>query len=49
MTEVILGALAALAIRDILYEAVARYNEYRHKKDWDAYKEYLEDLEADDD
>jgi hypothetical protein len=49
MAEVIIGALVALAIRDVVYEIVDRYNNYRHKKDWDAYSEYLEDLEADDD
>ena len=47
MTEVILGALAALAIRDILYEAVARYNAYRRKKDIEVFIDYLEDIDAD--
>ena len=49
MTEVILGALAALAIRDIIYEAVARYNEYRRKKDLEIFFDLLEDVDADDD
>lgn len=48
MTEVILGSLAALAIRDIIYEAVNRYNQYRRKKNFDVFTDYLEDLSADD-
>lgn len=49
MTEVILGSLAALAIRDIVYEAVARYNSYRRKKDLQVFFDLLEDVDADDD
>jgi hypothetical protein len=48
MTEVILGSLAALAIRDIVYEAVNRYNQYRRNKEYDVFAHYLEDLGADD-
>jgi hypothetical protein len=48
MTEVILGSLAALAIRDILYEAVTRYNAYRRKKDMEVFIDYLEDIDAED-
>jgi hypothetical protein len=48
MTEVILGSLAALAIRDIVYEAVNRYNQYKRNKDFDVFVDYLEDLKADD-
>ena len=49
MIEVVLGALAALAIRDIIYEAVARYNEYRRKKDLEVFFDLLEDIDAEDD
>ncbi len=49
MTEVILGSLAALAIRDIIYEAVARYNQYRRKKDFEVFVDLLEDIDAEDD
>lgn len=49
MIEVILGSLAALAIRDIIYEAVNRYNEYRERKDFEAFFDLLEDIDADDD
>jgi hypothetical protein len=49
MTEVIIGALVALAIRDIVYEIVDRYQEYRHNKNWDSFNQYLEDELADDD
>jgi len=47
MTEVILGSLAALAIRDIVYEAVARYNHYRRHKDFEVFVDLLEDIDAD--
>lgn len=48
MTEVILGSLAALAIRDIIYEAVARYNAYRQRKNFEVFVDLLEDIDADD-
>lgn len=48
MTEVILGSLAALAIRDIIYEAVNRYNQYRRRKDFEVFVDLLEDIDADD-
>jgi hypothetical protein len=49
MTEVIVGSLAALAIRDIVYEAVERYNHYRRHKDFEVFVDLLEDVDADDD
>jgi hypothetical protein len=49
MTEVILGSLAALAIRDIIYEAVARYNNYQNKKNIGVFIDLLEDIDAEDD
>ena len=49
MTEVILGSLAALAIRDIIYEAVARYNSYQRRKNIEVFVDLLEDIDADDD
>lgn len=49
MTEVILATLAALAIRDIIYEAVNRYNQYRRNKDFEVFVDLLEDIDADED
>jgi hypothetical protein len=49
MIEIIFGALIALSIRDIFYEAIERYNHYRHKKDVDVFFDLVEDFEADDD
>lgn len=49
MTEAVLGSLAALAIRDIIYEAVNRYNAYRQRKNFEVFVDLLEDIDADDD
>ena len=49
MIEVILGSLAALAIRDIIYELYNRYTWYQRKKNAELFVDYLEDLSADDD
>jgi len=46
MIEVIIGALAALAIHDIIYEAVARYNNYQNKKNIGVFIDLLEDIDA---
>lgn len=48
MIEVIIGALIALAIRDIVYEAVARYNNYQNKKNISVFVDLLEDIDAED-
>ena len=48
MIEVIIGALVALAIRDIIYEAVARYNNHRRKKNISVFVDLLEDIDAED-
>jgi hypothetical protein len=49
MTEVILGSLAALALRDIVYELVNRYNQYQRKKNISVFVDFLEDIDAEDD
>lgn len=49
MIEIILGALVALAIRDIFYEIVERYIAYRNRKNTEVFWDLLEDLDADDD
>lgn len=49
MLEVFLGALAALAARDLCYELYNRYKNYKYKKDLEALWELAEDYEADDD
>lgn len=45
MLEVILGALLALAIRDLFYDVLGRYRLYKHKKEMDIFYEHLEDLD----
>ena len=47
MTEVILGSLAALAIRDIVYEAVNRYNQYRRNKEYDVFAQKSAEFKID--
>lgn len=49
MLEVFLGALAALAARDLFYELYRQYKKYRYKKDLETLWELAEDYEADDD
>ena len=48
MLEVIIGTALALAVRDLIYELVDRYQAYRFDKDQLAWHELLEDLAADD-
>jgi hypothetical protein len=45
MLEVILGALLALAIRDLFYDVLGRYKVYKYKKETDIFYEHLEDLD----
>ena len=49
MLEVFIGALGALALRDIIYELVERFNHWRCNKRNETFWDYMEDLEADDD
>lgn len=49
MLEIILGALVALAIRDIIYEIYDRYQERKQLKNLKVFNEWLEDQVADDD
>lgn len=49
MLEIILGALVALAIRDITYEIYDRYQERKQLKNLRVFNEWLEDQVADDD
>ncbi len=48
MLETILGALVALAIRDIIYEIYDRYQERKIRNEMKVFAEWLEDQEADD-
>ena len=49
MLEVFLGALAALAARDLFYELYRQYKKYRYQIDLETLWELAEDYEADDD
>lgn len=49
MLEVFIGALGALALRDIIYEVVERFNHWQWNKRNETFWDYMEDLEADDD
>ena len=49
MLEVFLGAIAALAARDLFYEALEKYRKYKFNKQLKTWHELLEDWEADDD
>lgn len=48
MLEVVIGTALALAIRDLIYELVDRYQDWKFQRDSLAWREYLEDLVADD-
>lgn len=45
MLEIIFGALLALAIRDLFYDALGRYREYKNKREVDIFYEHIEDLD----
>jgi hypothetical protein len=45
MLESIFGALIALAIHHLFYDALGRYKIYKYKKETDIFYEHLEDLD----
>lgn len=49
MLEIILGALVALAIRDIIYEIYDRFQHRKEVRNLRVFNEWLEDQAADDD
>lgn len=49
MLEVLIAALAALAIRDLIYEIVEQYRQYKWKRYHKLLQQLVEDWEADDD
>ena len=49
MLQTFLAVLLGLAIHDVFYEIVARYQNYKFRKSMKDLKDYLEDWEADDD
>ena len=49
MLEVFLGAILALAVRDLFYEALEKYKQYKFNKNLKTWDEIREDWEADDD
>jgi hypothetical protein len=49
MLEVFFGVLLAIAVRDVYLELINRYQDYQHNKRFKPFRDFLEDLEADDD
>jgi hypothetical protein len=48
MLEVVIGTALALAVRDLIYELIDRYQYYKSRKDSKAWHELFEDIVADD-
>lgn len=48
MLEVVIGTALALAIRDLIYELVDRYQDYKWKRNHKVWQEFFEDIVADD-
>jgi hypothetical protein len=48
MIDAVLAVLVGLVIRDLFFEAHARYTSYKFKKNLKTWKQYVEDWEADD-
>lgn len=49
MLQTFLAVLLALAVHDVFYELIARYQNYKFRKSLKDLHDYLEDWEADDD
>ena len=49
MLQTFIAVLLGLAIHDVFYEIVARYQNYKFRKSMKDLHDYLEDWEADDD
>lgn len=48
MLEVVIGSALALAVRDLIYELVDRYQDYKWRRDSKIWQEFFEDIVADD-
>lgn len=49
MLQTFLAVLLGLAVHDVFYELIARYQNYKFRKSMKDLHDYLEDWEADDD
>lgn len=49
MLEVFIGALGALALRDLMYELIEKFRCWQWNRSREAFWDHVEDLEADDD
>jgi len=49
MLQTFIAVLLGLAIHDVFYEIVARYQNYKFRKSMKDLHDYLEDWESDDD
>jgi hypothetical protein len=48
MLQAFIAVLLGLAVHDIFYELIARYQNYKFRKNVRGFHDYLEDWEADD-
>jgi len=48
MLEVVIGSALALAVRDLIYELIDRYQHYKFQKDSRVWRDLFEDIVADD-
>ena len=48
MLETFIGVALAIGLRDLIHEAINKYQQYRFKKNLKAFADQLEDFEADD-
>jgi hypothetical protein len=48
MLETFIGVALAIGLRDLVHEGIARYQQYKTKKNWQALIDLAEDFEADD-
>ena len=48
MLEVVIGTALALAVRDLIYEMIDRYQHYKLQKDSKVWRDLFEDIVADD-
>jgi len=48
MLQAFIAVLLGLAVHDVFYELISRYQNYKFKKNVRGFHDYLEDWEADD-
>jgi len=48
MLETFIGVALAIGLRDLVHEAISRYQDYKTRKNWKTLIDLAEDFEADD-